>query len=295
MSALFILSLDTEIAWGTVGSAALARSAYCFDNYRPLVRRLIALLDHYEIPATWAVVGHLFLHPGDKRAISTKMPPAWYHGPDVVEAIRGARTPHEIGTHTFSHLFTSEITREIWEADLARCIEIHHEIGLPLRSLVYPRNQIAYTDTLNRYGIIAYRGAEASWYRHFPRLAVRAGHLLDRAIGLPPSTYNLSGLKVSDQLVNLPASQFLMHYEGLRRHIPTASRVRQAMFGLNQAVHRGELYHLWFHPFNLGTSDAMFVALEQILREVVQRREVGQLHVMTMGQTAEWLLGRGNG
>jgi peptidoglycan/xylan/chitin deacetylase (PgdA/CDA1 family) len=291
MSGLFILSLDTEIAWGTVGAAALKRSAGCFDNYRLLLRWLVALLDTYAIPATWAVVGHLFLKPGDPRAIPHKDPTDWYYGADVIEAIRGARMPHEIGTHTFSHVFTSEVTRAAWEGELALCATIYREHGLPLKSLVFPRNQIAYTDSLPRYGVMAYRGVEQSWYRSFPRPGARAAHWLDRALGLPPPTYDLATLKVGEVLVNLPASQFLMHYDGPRRWIPTASRVRQARLGLDAAVRGGQLYHLWFHPFNLGSSPAMFDALEQILRDVARRREVGQLRVLTMADAAEWVLG----
>lgn len=51
---------------------------------------------------------------------------------------------------------------------------------------------------------------------------------------------------------------------------------------MEQAAQGGEMYHLWFHPFNLGTSERMFEALEQILREAAQRRERGQLQVMTI-------------
>ena len=76
----------------------------------------------------------------------------------------------------------------------------------------------------------------------------------------------------------------------MRRWIPTASRVRQARIGLNRAVRRGHLYHLWLHPFNLGGDDAMFDALTRILAEVARRRERGRLRVLTMGGAAEWIL-----
>ncbi|MBL8164666.1 MAG: polysaccharide deacetylase family protein [Anaerolineae bacterium] len=291
MSATFILSLDTEIAWGT-DAWDLPRFAACFDGYRPLVRRLLDLLERYEVAATWAVVGHLFLPPGDPRA-HPRTPTAWYHAPEVIEWIRGARTLHEIGTHTFSHVYTREssTTRDVWLAELRACAELHRQHGLPLRSLVFPRNQVAYLDTLPEVGIRAYRGEERSWYRGLPARPRRAAHLLDRALGLPPPTYALDMLRVNAQLVNLPASQFLMAYDGLRGRIPTASRVRQARLGLAQAVRRGHLYHLWFHPFNLGTSPAMFDALEAILREVAALRAAGQLRVMTMQSAAHELLG----
>jgi peptidoglycan/xylan/chitin deacetylase (PgdA/CDA1 family) len=287
MAGLFILSLDTEIAWGT-NAASLPRYAHCFDTYPDIIRRLIALLDSYEIPATWAVVGQLLLSADDDRA-SQRKPPHWYHAPYLLDALQGAKVKHGIGTHTFSHIYTedSTTTADVWQRELDLVAQLHREQGVSLRSIVYPRNQVAYTDTLNKYGIIAYRGVEQNWYGN------RRGafHLLDRALGLPPPTYNPAALKVADNLVNLPASQFLMAYDGVRGKIPTASRVRQARFGIDKAVKQNQLYHLWFHPFNLGTSDKMFNALEQILQIVARRRDAGQLSVMTMEGAAEWILG----
>lgn len=294
MSGIFILSLDTEIAWGT-DSGDLFRYEDCFNNYRAIVRRLIAQLDEYQIAATWAVVGHLFLKKNDRRALNRTDGDAftdWYHAPDVIQAIRGAQMQHEIGTHTFSHIYTNdrEVTQEVWEDELKMCRAIHEENQLTIRSLVFPRNQVAYLDSLPKFGIIAYRGVEQSWYGGLPGLLKRPAHLLDRTLGLPPPTYDPMTLRVGEKLVNLPASQFLMAYDGLRGKIPTASRVRQARFGLERAARRNHLYHLWFHPFNLGTSEAMFEALAQILAEVRRRREAGDIRVMSMEQAAEWVL-----
>lgn len=287
MIGTFILSLDTEIAWGT-DAEYRPRYAHCFANYRTILRHLLDLLDQYTIPATWAVVGQLMLAAEHEHA-AAHQPADWFHGPYALDWIRSAGTTHEIGTHTYSHIYTVDpaTTRQVWEVDLERCAALHRELGLPLRSIVYPRNQIKYLDTLAQHGIIAYRGIEGN----LPRERRGAAHLLHRALALPPPTYDPRTLRVSERLVNLPASQFLLAYDGVRGYIPTASRVRQARLGMEQAARRGEIYHLWFHPFNLGTSPRMFEALEQILREAAQRRERGQLLVMTMEQAAEWVLG----
>jgi peptidoglycan/xylan/chitin deacetylase (PgdA/CDA1 family) len=292
MTGTFILSLDTEIAWGT-DSFDLPRCAPYFDAYPHLLRRLIDLLDQYHIPATWAVVGQLMLKPDDKRSLIMASPGLdeirWYHAPYVVEWIRAAKTPHEIGTHTFSHVYTDDpnTTQKLWEDELRDVVKLHRQLKLPsIRSIVYPRNQIKYLDTLPKYGIIAYRGIEGNRPRERRGLA----HLLDRALALPPPTYDLSACKTNDQLVNLPASQFLLAYDGLRGRIPTASRVRQARLGMEQAARKNELYHLWFHPFNLGTSPRMFEALEQILQIASALREQGKLQILTMEQAANKIL-----
>jgi peptidoglycan/xylan/chitin deacetylase (PgdA/CDA1 family) len=292
MAGIFILSLDTEIAWGTYGATAIARQQHTFDHYRPLLRRLVDLLDQYAIPATWAVVGHLFLNQDSHDAVPLRVPehPDWYHAPDAIEMIRSAHTTHDIGTHTFTHAFADEVTPGVWHEELRTCARLHHEHNLPLHSLVYPRNHIAYIETLNQYGIIAYRGAEQKWYRQPSGVVGRVLSYLDYLLALPPVTYDPATLRVSENLVNLPASQFLMSYDGMRGWIPTTSRVRQARLGIERAIQRNHLYHLWFHPFNLGSSEKMYAALEQILREVAQRRDMGDLRVMTMTQAAEWIL-----
>ena len=129
MRPTFVISLDEELIWG------------CFDHTRPeefsrrhpdprgLVRDLVALFDELEIPATWAMVGHLFLtecrrgddgrsHPalarpnyawyprdwlGEDPCTSWTAAPLWY-GPDLVDLVRGSTTPQELASHSFSHL-----------------------------------------------------------------------------------------------------------------------------------------------------------------------------------------------
>jgi peptidoglycan/xylan/chitin deacetylase (PgdA/CDA1 family) len=245
------------------------------------------MLDAYEVPATWAVVGRLLLEPDGDR-IPPREPSSWYYAPYLPELIGSAEVMHEIGTHTFSHTYADDpaVSVDVWREDLEAACRISGEYGLALRSIVYPRNQVRYTELLPDYGIIAYRGVERNWYQN------RRGalHFVDRALGLPATTYGLADLKVSDRLVNLPSSQFLLAYDGVRQMIPTASRVRQACLGLRRAARLGEVYHLWFHPFNLGTSPRMFDALERILREVCRRRDSGDLSVLTMGDAAELVL-----
>ena len=47
----------------------------------------------------------------------------------------------------------------------------------------------------------------------------------------------------------------------------------------------GQLYHLWFHPFNLNTdSDEMLSGLEQILSYASRMREQGLLDILTMDE-----------
>lgn len=313
MSGIFVLSLDTEIAWGTIGVRDLARSAAAFDGYRGMITRLLRILDDRDIAATWAVVGHLFLsqcdgHPdlplptyawadrpeADRDPRSHRAQAPWYYGDDVVAMIRGARVAHEIGSHSFTHVMAGDpaVSRQMWEAQLAACRDIHAANGAPMRSLVFPRNQVCHVDLLPAFGVRAFRGGERSWYRNVRGRAARLCHLADRALGFTPPTYPLDGLRVSPELVDIPASQFLMTYDGVRGLIPTRSRVAQARRGLEAASRGDAVFHLWFHPFNLGLGreGAMFGALESVLDIVVRRRESGDIRVATMGDVADEVL-----
>lgn len=300
MTATFILSLDTEIAWGTYSPRALARQRACFDGYRAVFARLIDLLDNHDIAATFAVVGALWddACPDDiprphsdwaaDPCTDPTAPHHWYHGRDIIDMIRAARTPHEIGTHTYTHIIADDpaTTRTIWEAQLAGVVARQRAGGLPLHSLVYPRNRIAYTDTLTAHGLTCYRGPEQRPYRHWPRPLRRPAHLLDRALAFTPPTYDPARLIDADGLVNLPASMFLMPSGGPRRLIPTRARVTQAQRGLDRAIRRGDVFHLWFHPFNLCDDPPLWAALRQILARVAAERAAGRLRVRTMAAAA---------
>ena len=114
MSGLFVLSLDTEIAWGTYTHAERRQRVEAFDRYRENLARLLTLLDDFDVPSTWAIVGHLFLEPGEAPPAGLLQPryawggspeiveapdpshPDWYYGRDTVEMIRRAlSTPAE--------------------------------------------------------------------------------------------------------------------------------------------------------------------------------------------------------
>jgi hypothetical protein len=135
-SGTIVFSVDFEMAWAFRYSRELSATAIEVGlKERENVPLLLNLLDDFTIPATWATVGHLFLdccsplaqgpkHPEmlrpeyfDNRnwiynsgdwydhdpATNELKDPAWYAS-TLVEKIISAKTKHEIGCHTFSHL-----------------------------------------------------------------------------------------------------------------------------------------------------------------------------------------------
>ena len=316
MTGTFVLSLDTELAWGTMDKGGFRTYRRHLERTRQNIESLLALLERYEIPATWAFVGHLLLdscrretagadpHPdvltaqfpwydrpwhhhdpaGDRQS-----DPFWY-GDDIFELVRKATPEHEVGCHTFSHLPLNDpaVSRDIAASQVRRCCELASDRGIQLESFVYPRNRVAHLDVLVQEGFTSYRGPERSWYGGLPGPAARAGHFAHRLFGFTPPVYH--NLQVNSGVVNIPASMFLMPPDGVRAMIPGRSRIRQAVRGLKSSARSGALFHLWFHPWNIGPSGAMLEWLDAIFGEVDRLRADGSLRVMTMGSLAEEVL-----
>ena len=181
-----LVSFDLELSWGRFDNCPLEVVNAEALQERPFIRKFLSLLDYYKIPATWAMVGHLMLDgcrrdadgnthnditpharytwfPGDwyryDPCMSASSAPAWY-APDVLEWIRKSNVPHEIGSHSFSHILYDhpESSRDMVEADLKAAVEAAAQKGITLRSFVFPRNQIGHLEILRMFGISSFRG-----------------------------------------------------------------------------------------------------------------------------------------
>jgi peptidoglycan/xylan/chitin deacetylase (PgdA/CDA1 family) len=310
----FCLTFDTELIWGSFDSTTPAEFERRFPDVRGIVERILRLLERHEVPATWAVVGHLFLgdcardatglahpelavrpqqrwRPGDWYAqdpgTDRRRDPLWY-GDDIIDAILAATTPQEIGCHSFSHVLFGDpdLTRAAVDADLDACLALATRRGITLRSFVFPRNVEGHHDALRAHGFTAYRGADPTWYGGLPVPLARAAHLLDQAGGMAPPTSVPS--ETLPGLWNIPGSALLIHRTGIRRGITMVARMRKAKAGLRRAAASGGAFHLWTHPFNLASdADFMLRTLDAVLVEAVRARDRGEIRIETMGTIAD--------
>jgi len=305
MTGTFILSLDKELVWGSLDHTPAEAWSRRYPDARGVTRELLALLDEVGVPATWAVVGHLFLDRCQRgqngRAHADIVPPRpdWFaadpcsdaasaplfYAPDLVDAIGSARAGHEIASHSFSHAVYGDCSRAAAASDLRAAVAAARARGIQLQSFVFPRNVEGHHDVLAENGFIAYRGEEPHAYRRLPRPARRIAHFADHALAaaapvVAPSQ-RLPGLW------NIPGSMMFFPRGGPRDLIPFEARVRKAKRTLDAAVRTGKMFHLWFHPENLTVDRAgMFAALRRILVAVADERERGRIEVATMGQVA---------
>jgi peptidoglycan/xylan/chitin deacetylase (PgdA/CDA1 family) len=303
-----VVSLDLELCWGRFDKVPVPMLEADASEERIQIRRLLALLDRYEIPATWAIVGHLMLagcsrHAGAAHTDVMPRPdyswfpkdwyvhdpctsaiqsPGWY-APDILEWIRATRVRHEIASHSFAHIYYGdpECSATAARADLTAAVVAASQHDVPLRSFVFPRNQVGHLDVLRAQGIRAYRGADPTRFRRTKGALYKTLSFLDQLLGLPPKAVRAE--EVMPGLWNIPGNHFYMARNGLRKMIPMASRVWKGKQGIRQAIQTGGVYHLWFHPFNLNAdADAMLSGLEQLFAYARRLREQGVLDIFTM-------------
>ena len=311
-----VLSLDLELCWGRFDKVPIAVLDAESVQERTHIKPFLALLDRYEIPATWAMVGHLMLDGctrdrdghahGDVRphaqyswfakdwytydpCTTVSLAPGWY-APDILEWIRGSRVCHEIGSHSFAHILYGdpECSPSVAEADLAAAIETAARKGITLRTFIFPRNKVGHLDILRKLGISAYRGEDTPPTRNGHWLFLKPVNFLKQVLGVPPQPVRPE--EVLPGLWNVPSNHFFLPRTGVRRILPRTSQARKAKRGIDQAVGAGELYHMWFHPWNLNVdTNAMFAGLEDVFSYACRMREKGDLDILTMGEYAERL------
>lgn len=306
---IFVLSLDTELAWGCrEDKTRYQRSFSYFLDTRKTINMLLDLLEKYSLTATWAVVGHLFL--SDRKAIdgikypeitgpdfdwptldpasNTETDSVWY-GRDIIESIRNCKVAQEIACHTFSHLIATSrgCSQERMDSELKLCQVLANNLGIELKSFVFPNNQEKYHELLVANNFLAFRGKERRWYSQLPELLEKAAFFIDSMAPFVAPPVQLPWRK---GCWNISGSYFYGHCDGLARLIPIPWRVAKIKKGIRKAAKESKVFHLWFHPFNLATNPGgLLEGLENIFSYVVQLRNEGVIENLTMGELARSL------
>ena len=251
---------------------------------RAAIPRILEVFEQYALHATWATVGMVLY---DQRSEALRDAPEQMPeytdlslasngklsaavGPDETTdpynfgrslARQILAVPYqEIGTHTFSHYYCVEPGQDIsaFRADLEAAKRASASLGLEVRSIVFPRHQIApeYLPVCQALGITAYRGNVPQWAYHARPKGKQT--LLLRMIRASDTYANMTGHHTYDaseipegSMANVRASHYLRPYNhGLRLFEPTKlARIQSSM---KYAARRGQIYHLWMHPEDFG-------------------------------------------
>lgn len=294
---VFTISLDTELAWGTFDKGNVERYEEAYRNTPEVIDRLCELFDEYEIPATWAVVSHLLEDcdgnhsdrtPPDIEWIDdwfSELPCAsgmdedlWY-APWLIDRIQDCETDQEIGLHGSTHmqLGADGCSRQHAREEIGAAVETLRSYGVEPKSFVFPRNDVGHVDVLRDHGIQAYRGVDARWYEResVPSAVKPPLRFADEAArGTPPVVEPIE----RDSVVEVPGSQVFRPSHDGWQYTPGESSVARAKKGLRSAARTGGVFHLWFHPFNLGHAmDRDLDRLKDVLADAAKLSEEGEL------------------
>lgn len=303
---IFLMSLDCEGKWGMADRIdreidEKLTTAALIGAYRQITQ----LFASFDVPATFAFVMALLCAPDELGEFDDLLQPdgcerdPWlksycaarrssrlegWHLPDALGIVQASGL-HEIACHGFSHrpLGGSAISADVAADEFRAAGRVAQKKGVALRTLVFPRNEVAHLDVVRSSGFIGYRERLNS-----------PGGSLGRIVHLS-SEFNLWAaaqpqVAARNGLVPIPPGYFLNWRKGARRRVPPAvTRLRWRNL-LRRAAAEGQVAHLWFHPHNLITGPGTAATLEAVLADVAEMRDRGELRVLTQEQYAEEML-----
>lgn len=292
------ISIDAELGWGWHDLTSPPTDR--IETARNGWVQLAALCEEFEIPATWAIVGHLLLNDCDRRHYDHPAVTDWFEreatewrdrhdllfADGLVKVLQKASIDHEIGCHTFSHVpfGAPGIDREIARAELQKSIAVAAARDISFDSFVFPRNSIGHLDLLAQHDIETYRGPQ-------PKSRLGSGPILGKVgklvRGVAPGTAPPIVEPTIDEhgLVEIPASLYLFGFEGPARAAieelyvdPVVLKTRR---GVDAAAGTDGVFHVWLHPNNLVTLRDI-ERVRAIFSYIDQRRRAGDVEVATM-------------
>jgi peptidoglycan/xylan/chitin deacetylase (PgdA/CDA1 family) len=317
-----VISLDFELFWGMTDKFTLDEYGSRILGEQTAIPKMLEIFQKYGLHATWGTVGMLAFDTKEElmAALPEKRPhyanknlsnydylaranvgqgektDHYHFGASLVRLIQSC--PHqEIASHTFSHYYALEDGQDLqtFKADLEAQKATLARFGVTPRSLIFPRNQAsdAYARAAGEAGIIVYRGNENHvLYRARPEaeqsLSIRALRLADHYLPISGHhTYALSAVAKSGVPHNIAASRFFRPYMARLRMLEMLrlARIKRSM---TYAAKRAEIFHLWWHPHNVGAEqEENFANLEKIAQHFVKLKERYGMESATMRETAD--------
>lgn len=286
---IVVFSADFEMAWAFRYSKTKKNQAVEMGlKERKNIPVLLNLFDIYQIPVTWATVGHLFLNEcnQDGKALPHgEMPrpqffenrnwifntgdwyshdpctnfrsdPAWY-APDLIDMILHTKIQHEVACHTFSHLdFTyKNCTKELADAELDACINLAAKKNITLRSMAFPGGTFGNYESLKGKGILCYR-KPMKYHIDLPCFDSHGLIIIPSSLSLDKDPYGWS-------------KEF--HLQRIKKFLEKTAQYKLVC-------------HFWFHP----SMDSWFLSnvLPDILKIVSDYRYSNKIEILTMNQVA---------
>jgi len=305
----FLFSLDTELAWGAFDHFHPGMFSADGRRERYAIKRILDILDKYDIAATWALVGHLFFEKCEKcpqcpilewkgkfssfEEIYETSSPLWY-GADIIRILMERSSRHEIAFHGFTHRIFDEKTMDSLDArtEILEWLKVASgKVSAGLQTVVFPRNKVGHLGVFKEYGFTCYRDDEVlpSSYYTIPFFG-KALNKIDLVLQIrKPEIYDPT--KDGNDLVRLPASRSLFRMPRKIDKMPGGSILGQIhhqkiIQGVARAAASGKVIHIYTHPWEFR-EEKDFARLEDLLSAVSQQIKNRRMISISMGSLAQ--------
>lgn len=282
-----VITADFELAWAVRYSKRDVDPVEMAKTERANIPIILDLCDEYNIPITWATVGHLFLEScnAEDHAWMSRIPyfdtnwkfqqgdwfdhdphtdylknPEWY-APDLIRSILDRKVDHEMSCHTFSHINCKDeiCPPNVVDDELKACYDVAQKWGLGFTSLAFPGGTAGNYAILKKHGIKIYRKRIGKYEVAYPYR-------------------DEFGLLVSPTGPSIGA---IRDGWSLKREM---YRYKKA---IHKAVRHNSLVHLWFHPS--ADKSAFQLLLPEIFKLCNAKRMSGELWIGTMHSLQEYI------
>tara|TARA_B100001142_G_scaffold330399_1_gene399294 strand:- start:20115 stop:21011 length:897 start_codon:yes stop_codon:yes gene_type:complete len=282
------LSFDCEGRWGMADRNHAWLSELTNNNLAEVYEYILETLKRYNIAATFAFVGALtetkenFLKNALPQLTGTNhqkwIKPilksidkneGWFI-PEVFELVRGSHI-HECASHGYTHTPFSCLDPSEFKTEMNLIKQWSIGKNIECKTLIYPRNDIKYSNLIKNYGIELYRKPPKLFYiKSFPKY-------------LNTFFEELNIFKKSEALdldkFSIPGGVFINWKYGPRKMIPRMISDLRYKNILNHAVKRSNVAHFWIHPHNFITAPESKVIFEKLCHQIQNKVELNQLEV----------------
>ncbi len=265
---LFNLAVDFELAWSRArrkdGFTSNKESIDRGQKAKEAIPIILDLADHYDIPITFAVVGHLALSDCKEHRSPPPFRPYWlkedwfdidsknglsdrdlYFASDIIQNITKSRIKHEIASHSFTHINFGDdaTTKEVVQYEVNESVRALKKFEPNLTTFVFPKNKPTFLNYLKESGFKIYR-----------------------------SDKNMKIQKDELGLWQFPLGLWIS---------PTAQSSKEIIDLLDLAIRNKNLVNIWFHGYEFDNPKQARSFLEPIFKAADQRRRIG-LEIKTM-------------
>jgi len=317
MKGTFVLSFDIELAWGSVGSLSIERNLVAVGKVRQVLDPVLKIIGKYRMPATWSIIGHVFLdhcerkgraHPDMPRphyswfdgdwykydpCTNINVDPSWY-GKDIVEKIisyaKHSPAEQDIGCHSFSHQIFGDpgCSEELARAEIDKSLEIMAGYGLFPKTFIFPIGSVGHLDIIKEKGFTAVRGRLVERIQRYASLEKSMENMLHKNAALMDefTSYYLPErppVFLPEQtlpgLWDIPGSMGF----GKKMGVPNHLVVSKAKRGIKRAIEEKKCFHMFTHLHSLGVdSVSLLKDFESVISFAAEEREKRRLLIVNM-------------